>query len=44
VAHDPEISVSRSSCGQGWTDPKPGPQTFLLHNTGSVTARANPPR
>lgn len=40
VAHDPEISVSRSSCGQGWTDPKPGPQTFLLHNTGSVTAEA----
>jgi len=40
VAHDPEISISRSSCGQGWTDPKPGPQTFLLHNTGSVTAEA----
>jgi iron uptake system component EfeO len=39
-AHDPEISISRSSCGQGWTDPKPGPQTFLLHNTGSVTAEA----
>lgn len=39
-APDSEISISRSSCGQGWTDPKPGPQTFLLHNTGSVTAEA----
>jgi iron uptake system component EfeO len=38
VAQDPEIAVSRSSCGLGWTDPKPGPQTFRLHNTGSVTA------
>jgi iron uptake system component EfeO len=37
-AQDPEISVSRSSCGQGWTDPKPGPRTFRLHNTGSITA------
>jgi iron uptake system component EfeO len=37
-AGDPEISVSRSSCGEGWTDPKPGPQTFRVHNTGSVTA------
>ena len=38
---DPVISVSRSACGQGWSDPKPGPQTFLLHNTGSVTAEVD---
>jgi len=38
AAQDPEISVSRSSCGQGWADPKPGPRTFRLHNTGSITA------
>ncbi|NKQ52598.1 EfeM/EfeO family lipoprotein [Amycolatopsis sp. K13G38] len=35
---DPVISVSRSACGQGWTDPRPGPQSFQVHNTGSVTA------
>jgi iron uptake system component EfeO len=35
------ISVSRSACGQGWRDPKPGPQTFQLHNTGSVTAEVD---
>src|SRR5205823_9234605 len=34
------IAVSRSDCGRGWTDPKPGTQTFLLRNTGSVTAEA----
>ena len=38
---DPVISVSRSSCGQGWTDPKSGPQSFQLHNTGSVTAEVD---
>jgi iron uptake system component EfeO len=37
-AQDPEIAISRSACGTGWSDPKPGPQTFHLHNTGSVTA------
>lgn len=36
-----EIEVSRSSCGTGWTDPKPGPQTFQVHNTGSVTAEVD---
>lgn len=41
TAKDPEISVSRSSCGLGWEDPKPGPQTFELHNTGTVTAEVD---
>ena len=41
VAGDPEIAVSRSACGTGWADPKPGPQTFRLHNTGSVTAEVD---
>jgi iron uptake system component EfeO len=40
-AQDPEIAVSRSACGTGWSDPKPGPQTFRLHNTGSVTAEVD---
>jgi iron uptake system component EfeO len=40
-AGDPEIAVSRSACGTGWSDPKPGPQTFRLHNTGSVTAEVD---
>ncbi|HEY2058744.1 EfeM/EfeO family lipoprotein [Amycolatopsis sp. NBC_01480] len=40
-AQDPEIAISRSSCGQGWTDPKPGAQTFNLHNTGSVTSEVD---
>ncbi|MTD56786.1 EfeM/EfeO family lipoprotein [Amycolatopsis sp. RM579] len=38
---DPVITVSRSACGQGWTEPKPGPQTFQVRNTGSVTAEAD---
>ncbi|GAA1302876.1 EfeM/EfeO family lipoprotein [Pseudonocardia xinjiangensis] len=37
AAPDPQIVVSRSSCGQDWTAPKPGPQTFQVHNTGAVT-------
>jgi iron uptake system component EfeO len=37
TAPDLAISVSRSSCGQDWTDPTPGPQTFQVHNTGAVT-------
>jgi iron uptake system component EfeO len=40
-AQDPEIAVSRSACGTGWAEPKPGPQTFRLHNTGSVTAEVD---
>ncbi|QWF83768.1 EfeM/EfeO family lipoprotein [Amycolatopsis sp. CA-230715] len=41
AASDPEITVSRSACGTGWADPKPGPQTFRLHNVGSVTAEVD---
>ncbi|TNC25495.1 EfeM/EfeO family lipoprotein [Amycolatopsis alkalitolerans] len=41
AAGDPVITISRSSCGQGWTDPKPGPQTFQVRNTGAVTAEAD---
>ncbi len=41
AAVDPEIAVSRSACGTGWADPKPGPQTFRLHNTGSVTVEVD---
>jgi len=37
----PEITVSRSSCGHGWTDPKPGTQTFQLHNTGVSNAEVD---
>ncbi len=40
-AQDPEIEVSRSACGTGWAEPKPGPQTFRVHNTGSVTAEVD---
>ncbi|MEU3462819.1 EfeM/EfeO family lipoprotein [Streptomyces sp. NPDC006733] len=29
------VEVSRSSCGQGWERPRPGPQVFDLHNTSS---------
>jgi iron uptake system component EfeO len=38
---DPVITVSRSSCGQGWTAPKPGVQSFQVRNTGSVTAEVD---
>ncbi|MEV4320188.1 EfeM/EfeO family lipoprotein [Actinocrispum sp. NPDC049592] len=38
---DPEVEISRSSCGTGWSDPRPGPQVFQLHNTGSVTAEVD---
>ncbi|MEC3981950.1 EfeM/EfeO family lipoprotein [Amycolatopsis sp. H20-H5] len=41
IAGDPEIAVSRSDCGTGWAEPRPGQQTFLMHNTGSVTAEAD---
>lgn len=41
AAPAPEISVSRSSCGLGWADPKPGEQSFRLHNTGSVAAEVD---
>jgi iron uptake system component EfeO len=41
TAADPEIAVSRSSCGQSSPAPRPGPQTFELHNTGTVTAEVD---
>ena len=37
AAPDPTISVSRSSCGKDWTDPRPGPQTIQVHNVGAVS-------
>jgi hypothetical protein len=40
---DAAITVSSSSCGQGWTDPKPGARTLQLHNADSVTAEADLP-
>ncbi|SOD71688.1 iron uptake system component EfeO [Jatrophihabitans sp. GAS493] len=27
------VNVSVGECGSGWSDPQPGPQQFLLHNT-----------
>ena len=37
----PEITVSTSACGQGWTSPKTGRQTFTLHNTGTAPAEVD---
>lgn len=37
----PVITVSRSACGHGWTDPKPGAQTFQLRNTGVAAAEVD---
>jgi iron uptake system component EfeO len=37
----PQITVSRSACGQGWTDAKAGRQTFTLHNTGDAAAEVD---
>ncbi|GDY28394.1 EfeM/EfeO family lipoprotein [Gandjariella thermophila] len=31
------ISVSHSHCGEGWTDPRPGQQTFQLRNTDTTS-------
>jgi iron uptake system component EfeO len=41
AAGPPQITVSRSQCGQGWTDPKTGRQTFTLHNTGDAAAEVD---
>jgi iron uptake system component EfeO len=35
------VTVSRSACGRGWTDAKPGTQTLQLRNTGVATADAD---
>ncbi|MFC5908620.1 EfeM/EfeO family lipoprotein, partial [Streptacidiphilus monticola] len=32
------VSVSPSDCGKGFTAPRPGRQTFEMHNTGSQTS------
>ncbi|MFF0343340.1 EfeM/EfeO family lipoprotein [Kribbella sp. NPDC004875] len=41
VGGPPEISVSRSQCGQGWTDARTGRQTLMLHNTGDASAEVD---
>lgn len=35
------ISVSRSQCGQGWTDPRTGRQVLTVHNTGDASAEVD---
>jgi iron uptake system component EfeO len=37
----PEVTVSRSACGQGWTDAKTGRQTIILHNSGDASAEVD---
>jgi iron uptake system component EfeO len=37
----PGITVSRSQCGQGWTDAKTGRQTLTLRNTGDAAAEVD---
>ncbi|SEL40560.1 iron uptake transporter permease EfeU [Streptacidiphilus jiangxiensis] len=32
------VAVSPTQCGQGFTAPQPGQQTFQMHNTGSQTS------
>ncbi|MET8246407.1 iron uptake transporter permease EfeU [Streptomyces sp. NPDC005202] len=32
------VAVSETECGKGFTAPKPGRQTFQMHNTGSKTS------
>lgn len=35
------VTVSRSTCGQDWTNPKPGDQIFLVRNTGSSSTEVD---
>ncbi|WP_202873547.1 EfeM/EfeO family lipoprotein [Kribbella speibonae] len=35
------ITVSRSQCGQGWTDAKTGRQTLVVHNVGDAAAEVD---
>lgn len=37
----PQITVSRSQCGQGWTDAKTGRQTLVVRNTGDASAEVD---
>ncbi|GHI03803.1 iron permease [Streptomyces cellostaticus] len=37
-AGDQTVAVSETECGKGFTAPKPGRQTFQMHNTGSKTS------
>jgi iron uptake system component EfeO len=41
AGNPPQITVSRSQCGQGWTEPKTGRQTFTVHNTGDAAAEVD---
>ncbi|MFF7969953.1 iron uptake transporter permease EfeU [Streptomyces sp. NPDC007905] len=35
---DQTVAVSETECGRGFSTPKPGRQTFQMHNTGSKTS------
>ncbi|MEU6280938.1 iron uptake transporter permease EfeU [Streptomyces sp. NPDC047028] len=37
-AGDQTVAVSPTDCGQGFTAPEPGRQTFRMHNTGGKTS------
>ncbi|MEW2157774.1 iron uptake transporter permease EfeU [Streptomyces sp. NPDC007189] len=37
-AGDQTVAVSETECGKGFTAPKPGRQTFQMHNTGDKTS------
>ncbi|MEU9989172.1 iron uptake transporter permease EfeU [Streptomyces sp. NPDC048045] len=37
-AGDQTVAVSETECGKGFTAPKPGRQTFQMHNTGGRTS------
>ncbi|MFF4756303.1 iron uptake transporter permease EfeU [Streptomyces sp. NPDC002514] len=37
-AGDQTVAVSETECGKGFAAPKPGRQTFQMHNTGSKTS------
>ncbi|MFJ5969296.1 iron uptake transporter permease EfeU [Streptomyces sp. NPDC093060] len=37
-ADDQTVAVSETECGKGFTAPRPGRQTFQMHNTGGKTS------
>ncbi|GAA4534442.1 EfeM/EfeO family lipoprotein [Amycolatopsis samaneae] len=37
AAAETAIEVTRSTCGAGWTAPRPGPQTLQVHNSGAAS-------